>query len=235
MLGHRGASHGAPENTLAAFAMAAEEGADGVELDVRLDASGDVVVFHDRTLRRMTAGADERALEALTRRDLDAVDLGGGERAPRLSAVLDWARQLRLRVNVELKQDVSSRAALVRRVAALVAAVPDAPRHVILSSFHPGMVAALGPLVPGVPRAWLVHAGQRLLGSAPGYRLLGAQAIHPERLLTQPARVRRWRDAGAIVNVWTVDDPTEVRDLDALGVDGIISNRPGEALAALGA
>ena len=224
--GHRGAASEAPENTMAAFELAADAGADGIELDVRLDGAGEVVVLHDPTLARVTEGADDRAVEALQRRDLEAIDVGEGERVPRLTQVLDWARARRFRVNVEVKSDVTNVFELCRRVAALVRAVPDAERYVLLSSLHPGVLVTLGRLAPNVPRGWIVWSGQRLIKRAPGFRLLGAHAVHPERVLTAPAQVRAWRRAGALINVWTVNDPIEAHDLAASGVDGLITDDP---------
>jgi glycerophosphoryl diester phosphodiesterase len=63
VLGHRGARHAAPENTQRAFELALAEGADGIELDVRLDRDGRVIVLHDRTLARVSAGQETRDVE----------------------------------------------------------------------------------------------------------------------------------------------------------------------------
>src|SRR5688572_10933517 len=93
LLGHRGARHAAPENTFAAFDLALQEGAEGIELDVRLNASGEVIVCHDVTLERVTGGRDRRAIHQLTSDECKAVRLDGGERLPRLIEVLDWAER----------------------------------------------------------------------------------------------------------------------------------------------
>ena len=93
VLGHRGARREAPENTLPAFELATAQGAAGVELDVRLDGSGRVIVLHDRTLLRVTAGRDDRDVESLSADQLDQVTLDGGARVPTLEQVLGWARE----------------------------------------------------------------------------------------------------------------------------------------------
>ena len=103
LLGHRGARHAAPENTFAAFNLALEEGADGVELDVRLNASGDVIVCHDLTLERVTEGRDRRALHELTTRECDAVRLANDERLPHLVDVLDWAELMQFLMYGDIK------------------------------------------------------------------------------------------------------------------------------------
>lgn len=233
MLGHRGARHAAPENTLAAFELAAREGADGVELDVRLDGDARVIVLHDRTLSRVTARRDERDVERLGARELGAVDIGQGQRVPLLSDVLDWASASSMRVNVELKHDVSRRDALLRGVIWLLSRRRDAPERVILSSFHPGIVRRLSHALPAVPVGWLVHKGQRFARHARGAGLLGAAAVHPEHVLATPTLVRRVHASQRLVNVWTVNDAIEARRLAAIGVDAIISDTPGAIRAAL--
>src|SRR5688572_31359268 len=80
VLGHRGARHAAPENTHAAFELSRAEGAAGVELDVRLVKSGEIVVLHDPTLARVTAGGDRRAVEQLAWHDARRADIGQGQR-----------------------------------------------------------------------------------------------------------------------------------------------------------
>ena len=96
------------------------------------------------------------------------------------------------------------------------------------------MLRALGWILPGLPLGWLVHAKQRSLRSAPGWRQLGAVAVHPELVMANDARVRRWKAAGALVSVWTVNDPAEAQRLARAGADVLISDLPGEIVAGLG-
>ena len=231
MLGHRGARHAAPENTLAAFELARAEGADGVELDVRLDGGGDVIVLHDPTLTRVTNGAERRHSEDIPSRELARLDVGSGERIPLLVDVLDWAHAHGQRVNVELKSDVKNRTLLLKRVAQVMqrSRLPN----LIFSSFHPYFVWWLGRHLPELPRAWLVHDKQRILKYAPGLGGLGANALHPQHTLLTRARVARLKSKKLLVNVWTVNDPARARELDRLGVDAIISDVPGKILAEL--
>jgi glycerophosphoryl diester phosphodiesterase len=231
VLGHRGARRAAPENTLAAFELAREEGADGVELDVRLDGSGRVIVLHDPTLERVTSGADSRHAEDISASELAQVDLGSGERVPLLADVLAWAKARDLRVNVELKSDLRKRRLLLARVAEVVQQTPLPA--LLFSSFHPLFVWWLARHLPNLPRAWLVHDKQRLLKYAPGSHLLGANGIHPEHELARAERVARLKRTGCLVNVWTVNDPERARQLARNGVDAIISDVPGEILRAL--
>lgn len=225
--GHRGVRGPLPENTLVAFEQARVEGADGVELDVRPCGSGELVVFHDPELTRATTGTDTRPVHQVGYDELRRLDLGGGAQIPRLSEVLAWARSHRLRVNVEVKRDVPERRASVRAVARALDGVPDAGRFLHVSSFDPAILLALRAAGVAVPLAFLFHEGQRQRRPWLAGRLLPVECLHPERTLTDPAAVAAARRAGFVVNVWTVNDEREARSLAALGVDGIITDRPG--------
>lgn len=233
VLGHRGARQSAPENTLAAFELARQQGADGVELDVRLDGTGRVVVFHDPTLGRATEQRDLRQLEDLTADELARVRVGG-EPVPLLEDVLAWSHETNQRLNIELKRDVRHKAALVLEVGRRIARVADAPERVVLSSFDPAFVRGLSLLLPEVAVAWLVHAKQRWLRRAPGARLTGASGVHPEHVLLDRASIASYRGGSRFVGTWTVNDPARAALLAALGVDTLISDAPGDVLAALG-
>lgn len=231
VLGHRGARHAAPENTLGAFELSRREGADGVELDVRLDGNGEVIVLHDPTLSRVTQGRETRHAEKISSRELAQLDVGSGERVPLLADVLDWAHQTGQRLNIELKSDLAGRAQLLTALARVMgrAQLPE----LIFSSFHPYFVWWLSRHLPALPRAWLVHDQQRILKYAPGVAQLGANALHPQHTLVTEARVARMKARGLLVNVWTVNDPDRARELARLGVDAIISDNPGEILRAI--
>jgi glycerophosphoryl diester phosphodiesterase len=233
VLGHRGARRRAPENTLRAFDLALEEGADGVELDVRLDRDGDVVVIHDADLARVTKGQDTRAIEKLGRAELDRVDLGDGATVPRLADVLAWSRRTGARVNVELKRDVTRRAAFAWKVARLVGAEPRAAERFILSSFDPLLLGGVARLLPWVPAGLLLEAQTPVPSVCVARALIFATALHPTWSTVTEDVVRPWKRAGLPVNVWTVNDPAEAGRLDALGVDTLISDVPGSILASL--
>ena len=233
VLGHRGAPHAAPENTLRSFELARSEGADGVEFDVRLDGSGEVVVIHDRTLTRVTSRHSRARVDQLSTAELRAFDVGHGERVPLLEEVLDWSNTHDLCVNIELKSDSASRRALVRGVVACVRAAHELRGRCLLSSFDPLAVRALARALPELPVAWLIHDEQRLFKWGVGRRLLGAAGINAQHTLLSPASMRRWKRGGGLVNTWTVNDPARAVEFAALGVDAIISDVPGQILSAL--
>jgi len=233
VLGHRGARHAAPENTFRAFELARSEGADGVELDVRLDGSGAVIVLHDTDLVRVSQGKSQGHVETISSTELSRVDVGEGERVPLLNDVLAWAQEHDQCVNVEVKSDVRARTKLVEGVVRALDAEPRASERILLSSFDPRIVHALARRLPRYGVCWLVHEKQRVLRHALGWRALGAVGVNPEHTLLSSYGVRRFKGVGALVNTWTVNEPTLARAYAAFGVDSIISDCPGKILAAL--
>ena len=234
VLGHRGSPERAPENTLASFELARQEGADGFEFDVRLDGSGEVVVFHDRTLTRMTGERSRARVDRLSTAALRSFEIGSGERIPLLREVLELARAHDLCLNVELKASPGSRRRLVARVAEQLRAEPTAEERLLLSCFDPWVVWWLAHSLPRIAVAWLVHDQQRLFKYGVGRGLLGAAGINPQHTLLEPSRIERWKRGGGLVNTWTVNDAASARSYAELGVDSIISDVPGKILAALG-
>jgi glycerophosphoryl diester phosphodiesterase len=230
VIGHRGASAHAPENTLAAFRLALEHGADGIELDAMLTADGQVVVIHDDTVNR-TTGAQGKVRE-LTLSQIKKLDAGSsfdvsfqGEPVPTLEEVF-LSVGADLLVNIELKNYASPGDALPDKVADLVLKY-DLQEHILFSSFHPLTLYRIRRRLPNVP------VGALTLPGAPGQILRGwagrkltPKFIHPYyRDVTGP-----WLDAehhrGRRVNVWTVDDPDEMKRLFKMGIDGIITDDP---------
>lgn len=233
VVGHRGGrGQGWPaENTLLAFDQARAQGARAVELDVRTCAGGQVVVFHDATLERMTHARDVRRVRDVDLARLRGVDLGGGARIPELVEVLAWAREHGIGVNVELKHDVPSRLSLAR---ATVRVVRSSGADVLLSSFDPLLLAVAAAMDPGIPRALLTQKGQALWADAlkEAVRPPWACALHLERTQIDTS-VARYLRRGLRVGAWTVNDPDEARRLAGFGVASIITDRPGEMCAAL--
>jgi glycerophosphoryl diester phosphodiesterase len=235
VLGHRGASAEAPENTLAAFRLALEGGADGFELDVWRCASGEVVVAHDADTLR-TAGVAHRIARTpwsvLRRLDAGAWKHPrfAGERIPRLEEVL--AAFPGAVVNVELKAAGAGDPRLAWAVARIARDL-GATSRLVVSSFAPALVAATRAAAPRLAAGALFAADQRWRLRAAAGRALGVHALHPEAALATPARVAAWRRRGLAVLVWTVDDPGAIAALSRAGVDAVITNRPREAREAV--
>jgi glycerophosphoryl diester phosphodiesterase len=202
-----------------------------VELDVRTCAGGEVVVFHDVSLERMSGGRDVRAVGEVRLSELRAIDLGGGARIPQLAEVLDWARAQDVAVNVELKHDVPSRPALARET---LRVVQVSRADVILSSFDPVLLALGAAGAPSVPRALLTHTRQRPWATAlqATVRAPVVQALHLEWMQVGPS-VAHYLRRGLRVGAWTVNDLDEAERLARLGVASIITDRPGDVLQEL--
>jgi glycerophosphoryl diester phosphodiesterase len=230
VLGHRGASAEAPENTMAAFALALEQGADGVELDVWRCGSGEVVVHHDGDTAR-TSGQALRVTRA-TLGELRRLDVGGwkaerfrGERIPLLAEVLEALPNAA--VNVELKSSGLPDIALASAVARVLREA-RALERCIVSSFDPALLGAFRAAAPEAASGILFAADQRWrVREAIGTRLLQPRAVHPECSLITGPRFADWERRGFRVNTWTVDAPEEVERLCRLGVAALITNRPG--------
>lgn len=222
VIAHRGASAVAVENTEAAFVAAIDAGADGVELDVRLTAGGDVVVFHDDTLERLSGRRDR--VDALSLRELRRVPLIDGHRVLTLAEALEVLAGLL--VNVEIKAGAGP---VPRRLAEHTVRVIEhsgAGHRVLVSSFHPIVLAQVRRL-SRLPVGYLFHGeqGLPLRRNVPAH-LLRAQAVHPHFGLAKAARVRAWHRHGFAVNVWTVDDDELTARLVRAGVDSLITNDP---------
>jgi glycerophosphoryl diester phosphodiesterase len=223
------------ENTAAAFRQALADGADGVELDVMLCASGEPVVFHDDDLRRL-GGRPER-IAAVPYRVLRDVPLAGGGTIPTLDEAFE-ACGPDLLVNVELKVneiDPRGTTALVDAVAAVVRRLA-VQRRVLVSSFNPWAVWTWRRHVPEVPAGLLFERASWLpLRQAWLARVIRPFALHPEFVLCTPDRVAAWRRRGYMVSVWTVDDPAALAACRRMGVDAVITNDPVRSRAALAA
>jgi glycerophosphoryl diester phosphodiesterase len=225
LIGHRGASANAPENTLAAFALALEQDADGIEFDVQLCADGAPVVLHDDTVDRTCDGTGRVADLSLA--ELRLLTIESEHRVPTLDEVFATFGRRTL-YNVELKT-TGRGDALAAAVAESVAA-HDLEDRVLISSFSPPAVERAKHYLPrGVPVGHLRES--RLMRAA--HAFIPAEADHPDHALVDGALMVWARRRGLRVNVWTVDDPAEARRLIRLGVHGIITNRPAFLRAAL--
>jgi glycerophosphoryl diester phosphodiesterase len=228
LYGHRGASLHAPENTLAAFKLAADWGADGIELDAKLTVDGYVVVIHDPTVDRTTNGTG--AIRNLTLQELRKLDAGSkfagkfkGEKIPLLDEVFEAVGKKML-INVELTNYANPGDKLPEKVTELVKKHAIG-RNILFSSFHPITLSRIRRLLPDIPAGLLALPGSAgaLSRSFVG-RWFSPQMVHPyfsDVNVASVAKERRW---GRKVNVWTVDERTEMLRLMELGVDGIITD-----------
>lgn len=230
-LGHRGASAYAPENTLAAFRLAAEMGADGVELDAKVSRDGVVVVMHDPTVDRTTGGSGRVSDLALA--DLKRLDAGSkfdrrfaGECVPTLEEVFDAVAD-RLIVNIELTNYSSPADALELNVIDLIAR-RDLADRVMVSSFNPLSLRRVKRSAPHVVCGLLYSPGDpiylRQTWGAPLIPYL--EARHPAYRMVDADYVRKYHARGQRINVWTVNEEDDMRRMIEAGVDAIMTDRP---------
>ena len=219
VLGHRGAPRAAPENTLRAFRLAMEEGADGVELDVQPSADGVPVVLHDDTLDRTTDASGDVATLPWAR---IAGARAAGEPVPRLEEVAEWAAESGAFLNVELKR-AGAEAASVDAIARA-----GLRGRTIFSSFLAESVAEVRRLDPAAA-CYLLSDGRASSALTAARQLRASGGCLAARRST-PAVLAECRRLGLPVIAWTVDRPPRIRGLLGDGVQGVITNLPALAV-----
>ncbi len=237
IVAHRGASDLAPENTLAAFKLAWELGAEVIEADFHLTADGHIVAHHDETTER-TAGVN-RPVAKQTLAELKKHDVGAwknarfaGERIPTLQEVFATIPDGRA-IFIEIKTD----AAIVPVLAESIRSSDLDPRQVTVIAFDQQVIASLKGILPKTKTLWLTEiketepgvwrpTAQQIVKTA---KEIGADGVdleaRPEAL--DEAFLGHLRAAGLEIHVWTVNDEKLARRMIDLGVDGITTDRPG--------
>ena len=214
VIAHRGASVAARENTLEAFKLAREQGADWVELDVRRTADGMAIVHHDAHLD------DGRMIV-----DLDADELP--HYVPSLAEALEACEGMG--VNLEIKNlpsdpDFDADHLVADAVAGLIVAYLG-PGRAMVSSFNVDAVDAVAVVDPSIPRALATEflSPAQAVERAVAH---GMVALHPFEAMVDAAFVRRAHEAGLALSPWTVNDGERMVDLIQMGVDGIHTDVP---------
>lgn len=240
IIGHRGASRDAPENTLASFRLAFQQGADGVEADFRLTRDGRIVCLHDAGLAR-TAGSD-LTVAGSTLAELERLDLGGwkgdtwrGERIPTLAGALAL-----LPAGKKLFIEIKCGAEIIEELALDLERARVSPEAIRFLTFDRNLVISLKERLPAFRTCWLCdyrwrgawHPSQgEVLATL---EEIGADGLASrDRAILDAPFVRQLRDRGLELHVWTVDAARAAERLCALGVDSIMTNRPGWLRGAL--
>lgn len=247
LFAHRGASAVAPENTIEAFRIARDLGAPYLELDIRFSSDGAPVVIHDQSVSR-TTGRRGR-VENMTLAEIRRLDAGfkfttdhgrtfpyrgAGLTIPTLDEVLETFPDMRL--TVELK----------RTREGIVAALADKLRHygagqrVIVASHEHHLLARFREVAPDVATSYSKNEVREFLGRVRGGQLASyrppARAFQvPEykglRRVVSTAVIEAIHQFDVEVHVWTVNEPIHIKRLLEWGVDGIMTDDPGRALA----
>ena len=234
VIAHRGASADAPENTIAAFELALEQGADAIELDIHLSRDSHPVVIHDFTLERTTDGAGP--VGERTVRELKRLDAGGwrgpgfrGQRIQTLQEVLERFRD-RARFWVEIKGGSHVYPEIEERVVSTLE-IYDVTERALVQSFDLAALTQVHAINPAILLGALVAEPPL---DAPALLKGPARAICPGAHLVNEAVLGRIRQAGLDCYVWTVNEATQMEELARWGVSGIITDRPGLLRSRLG-
>lgn len=224
VIGHRGASGYAPENTMVSFKKALEMGADMIELDVHRTLDGELVIMHDDDTKRITGFEGSIALMTAARiAELDAGAWFGkefaGERVPTLEQVLEWANG-KIKVNIEIKS-----AGCEEKTVELINKF-GMKDSILVTSFNFDYIKKIKELDPGIRTGALVDdlSGPEEIDEI--IKTCAPDALNPRYLFVDKSIVRAAHEKGLTVNPYTVNDPISMKRLIDAGVDGIITNYP---------
>lgn len=229
---HRGASQYAPENTLEAFRLAMEQGAEGIELDVHLSADGELVVIHDETLERTTNGTglvkDHTLAQLQALRADNHMEGFEAARIPTLRQVLELVRPGDMQVNIELKTGILWYEGIEEKTLELVKKLGMQDR-VVYSSFNHYSIEEVRRLDPTAETAYLFSDVIFEVEKYAARR--GVKGLHPALWHVKMADfLTDYLQSGLAVRVWTVNRPEDMRLLMERGVDAVITNDPALAL-----
>lgn len=249
ILGHRGASAVAPENTLAAFSRAIDDGADGIEFDVRLSRDHVPMVIHDATLKR--TGSNARSVHELNAAELQEIDVGSwftksasnngvvspstsyaGERLPTLAQVFDLFSSNNGVLYVEMKCDINEGPYLATAVVKLIREFGIEDR-VVVESFdlraiveiknNDAVIRTAALFEPKLSRPISTVRRLRMIDLTLKHR---ADEIALHYTLAAPHVVEKAKQAGLDVVVWTVDDSEWIARARSLSIKALIANNP---------
>lgn len=219
-IGHRGAKGLGAENTLESIQKALDLGVDGIEIDVHLSQTGELVVFHDFTLERLTEATGEIAMKSLE--ELKALKINDQFEIPTLLEVLDLIDKKCI-LNIELK---GQRTAFetCKSIELYVATKAWNFEDFIVSSFNHEELMTVYNISKDIPLAVLTESD---LDAAESFaETIHAKAIHPNYHLLNKTNVKHLQSLGYKVNTWTVNESENIELMKSYGVDGIISDFP---------
>src|ERR1044072_7644524 len=233
IIGHRGASAVAPENTIAAFREALAVGADGIEFDVRLTRDGVPVVIHDSTLRR-TGGLPHRVAD-LTWAEVSKIDVGSwfaatfaNETVPSLADLFTLFQSNDSTLYLEMKCDSPDEQRPLAEACVRAIEAHSLKERVVVECFQLPAIKILKEIDPDIKTVALfeptftnlsVLSHQRIINHATD---VGAAALALHHRLARESLVQKAKAAGLHVAVWTVDDPTWIKRARTIGIDALI-------------
>ena len=230
--GHRGAASLAPENTLVSIEQAAKAGAKWIEIDTQLSADGTPMVFHDKTVNRCTNGTGNIAdLDLSALKTLDAGSWFGSEFAgttiPTLNEALDKCLELDVTLNLEIKiYDDKAIQPLVEKVAALIEQKQFPIEKLLISSFKKEALSLCQQMMPEVKRGFICEVWNDF--SLESLQSLDLYSIHIDHRILDEKTAKAIKASGAVLKIWTLNDPQLAAKYFNLGVDNIITDVPNQ-------
>jgi len=230
IIGHRGASAVAPENTMAAFREAIAVGAHGIEFDVRLTRDGVPVVIHDSTLRR-TGGVNQRVAD-LSWQEISKVDVGSwfklgsfaGEVVPSLAELFNLFQTNNLSLYLEMKCDSPAEYRPLAEACCRMINEHSMNERVVVECFQLSALEVLKEIDSDIKTAALFdRVFTDIVARATE---IGVAAVALHHRLARKGLVGKSKQAGLHVAVWTVDDPIWIDRARAIGIDALITNDP---------
>lgn len=230
---HRGASEYAPENTIPAFELAHEQGADGIELDVHLTKDGEVVVTHDETIDRVSTGKgfiQDYPLKELRKFSFhnQMQEYAGHAEIPTLREVLKLVKPWGIKINIELKTGIFWYPGIEEKTLRIVRE-EGMEGNVIYSSFNHYSIRKIQELMPEAETAYLF--GDVIMDVSGYVRCHGAAGMHPPLYqIKMSGLLKEYIRSGLPVRVWTVDQEEDLEMLMRAGVAAVFTNRPDRAV-----
>ena len=225
---HRGFSGKYPENTMLAFRKAVEEGVDGIELDVQLTKDGEVVIIHDETIDRTTDG--KGLVVSYTYDELRKFDASfkfrgqcGFNPIPTLREYFELVKDKNLVTNIELKTGLNEYFGIEEKVWKLIEEYRLEDR-VLISSFNHYSVLRMKSIAPNLKyglltETWIINAGKYTED-------VGVECYHPHFFSMTAENVKELKEHNIEINVYTVNEEKDIRDMIEKGIDIVIGNYP---------
>jgi glycerophosphoryl diester phosphodiesterase len=225
-IAHRGASHDAPENTVASARLAWEQGADAVEIDVYLASDNRIVVIHDKDTKRVSGGRHMviKNTPSLVLRDLDAGSWKDpkfkGEKIPYIEEIIATVPEGKM-----LVVEVKCGSEIIPHMERVLNKNPKKDQ-IIFISFGWETIVDLKKAFPGNKSYWLSGSKQEIKKRMEEILPAGLDGINLNYSVIDEELVKEVRDKGFDVLAWTVNDPEEARRLHKLGITHITTDRP---------
>ncbi|WP_339060268.1 glycerophosphodiester phosphodiesterase [Tepidibacillus marianensis] len=228
VIAHRGASAISPENTMVAFRRAIEVGADAIETDVQLTKDGHLILIHDELVNRTTNGTGW--VKDYTLQQLRKLDAGSWfsksyqyEKIPTLDDFFTFIQSSKIWVNIEIKNGLFPYPGIEEKLILKIREYQMTSR-VVVSSFNHYSLFKFHHLAPDIKTAVLYMTG--IFEPWTYAKRIGAIGLHPYKEVVSKRLIVHAHQLGMTVYPFTVDDPKEMKELNNLGVDGIMTNVP---------